>query len=116
MKAHDNGLSASEIIALERGGTCKENLQVQDGGVDSGVEVVRVKHNGVLNYSLKVHKTITLLHDRYRDVAVALDICYPEPHEIVVHDINGNVEYTLSKQEVNMLREQMKTMLVGGGE
>ena len=90
MKARDNGLSASEIIALERGGTIKE--------------------------SLNVHDTTNIMYEKHRDVAVALDICYPEPHELVVYDVDGNVEYTLSKQDVSMLREQMRQMLCGGNK
>ena len=43
MKARDNGLSASEIIALERGGTLKESLNVHD--VDRNVEYTLSKQD-----------------------------------------------------------------------
>jgi len=43
VKARDNGLSASEIIALERGGTLKESLNVHD--VDRNVEYTLSKQD-----------------------------------------------------------------------
>ena len=94
-------LTAQEMLNLERHNdirgpkrTCKKSLQVEP-----------------INPTVKDLLTVAGLSP-YRDMYVALTICaIPQGDEVVVHGLDGSTEYTISAEQCEFLRQEMKRLL-----
>ena len=74
--------------------TCKKSLQVEP-----------------INPTVKDLLTVAALN-LYRDMYVALTVCtIPRGDEVVVHRLDGSVEYTITADQCEFLRAEMKRLL-----
>jgi hypothetical protein len=74
--------------------TCKKSLQVEP-----------------INPTVKDLLTVAGLL-LYRDMYVALTVCtIPQGDEVVVHGLDGSTEYTITAEQCEFLRQEMKRLL-----
>ena len=79
--------------------TCKKSLQVEP-----------------INPTVKDLLTVAEL-SLHRDMYVALTVCtIPQGDEVVVHGADGSVEYVITSEQCDFLRQEMRRLLEKQGE